>query len=199
MAAQGDEQAVTTLGYALLGLLAREPLSGYALTHVMRDRIGPAWRAGHSQIYPKLARLERRGLLTHELLEHADRPDAKRYSITSAGLHALAAWVTQPAPIPQLRDELLLKVYNAWLANPEDAATLIKAHRDQHAERLALYQGLLDDYLQPSWDHDHQALNSPWFGSIALMRWGLSYEREYVTWCDWLLSTLQPTANRQHD
>lgn len=52
---------MTTLGYAILGLLSRERLSGYDLTRGMRGRVGNFWSAKHSQIYPELARLEEGG------------------------------------------------------------------------------------------------------------------------------------------
>ncbi len=57
---------VSTLGYAVLGLLAREPASGYDLTRRMQAWIGFFWRAPHSRIYPELARLEAGGLVRHE-------------------------------------------------------------------------------------------------------------------------------------
>ncbi|HEY3085299.1 MAG TPA: PadR family transcriptional regulator [Candidatus Dormibacteraeota bacterium] len=49
--------AVTTLGYAILGLLARQSLSGYDLARRLRRPIGFYWTARHSQIYPELRRL----------------------------------------------------------------------------------------------------------------------------------------------
>ncbi len=45
------------MGYAILGLLAREALSGYDLSSRMRAPVGYFWEARHSQIYPELARL----------------------------------------------------------------------------------------------------------------------------------------------
>jgi DNA-binding PadR family transcriptional regulator len=57
------ERSTTTLGYAILGLLAREALSDYDLSSRMRARVGLFWQARHSQIYPELARLEEGGSL----------------------------------------------------------------------------------------------------------------------------------------
>jgi len=47
------------------------------------------WQARHSQIYPELARLEEKGLVTHQVVEQQDRPDKKVYSVTDSGLDAL--------------------------------------------------------------------------------------------------------------
>ncbi len=48
---------VTSLGYALLALLARTPLTGYDLAQRMLRSTDFFWTARHSQIYPELARL----------------------------------------------------------------------------------------------------------------------------------------------
>jgi DNA-binding PadR family transcriptional regulator len=94
----------STLGYALLGLLAREPLSGYDLAQRMKQRVGYFWQAaGHSHIYPELGRLEAGGLATHEVVAQDERPAKKVYAITDAGRAALRRWVTEPAPAPARR------------------------------------------------------------------------------------------------
>src|SRR5215469_6282498 len=54
---------ISTLGYALLTLLAREPLSGYDLAQRMKRPLGFFWQAQHSQIYPELAGLEEHGCM----------------------------------------------------------------------------------------------------------------------------------------
>src|SRR5918997_950310 len=92
---------MATLGYAILGLLSREELSGYDLAGRMQVRVGHFWEARHSQIYPELARLEEGGLVTHRVVEQEERPDKKVYEITPAGLAALKEWVTElPVPRP---------------------------------------------------------------------------------------------------
>src|ERR687885_279786 len=64
---------ITSLGYALLGLLAREPLSGYDLASRMKERVGFFWQARHSQIYPELGRLEGEGMVTHRVVEEQEQ------------------------------------------------------------------------------------------------------------------------------
>src|SRR6476646_1735266 len=77
----GPMHTTGTLGYALLGLLARQPRWGYDLARRMQEPIGYFWHANHSQIYPELAALETDGLVTHEVVQQWDRPDKKLYSI----------------------------------------------------------------------------------------------------------------------
>jgi hypothetical protein len=64
---------LSTLGYALLALLARGPRSGYDLAQRMNRPIGFFWQAQHSQIYPELARLEQLGWVTHQVIVQEDR------------------------------------------------------------------------------------------------------------------------------
>src|SRR4051794_29228186 len=87
---------ISTLGYALLALLEREPLSGYDLGQRMHKPIGFFWQAPRSQIYPELARLESLGYVLHEVIPQEDRPYKKLYTITEAGRLALKSWVSEP-------------------------------------------------------------------------------------------------------
>ena len=87
---------ISTLGFALLGLLAREPLSGYDLAQRLRGRIGFFWQARHSQIYPELARLVADGAVEFAVVTQQQRPDKKVYLITNTGRAALRVWVIAP-------------------------------------------------------------------------------------------------------
>ena len=137
---RAGEGGVSSLGYALLGLLARESLSGYDLARRMRDRIGYFWHARHSQIYPELARLERAGLVRHEVVQQRDRPHKKVYAATAAGEATLRDWVTSPLEPPGVRDELVLRAYSLWLADPDAAAALFRDQERIHLAQLARYE-----------------------------------------------------------
>jgi len=83
---------MSTLGYAILGLLAAQPRTGYDLAKLMRAPIGYMWTAHHSQIYPELARLEDDGRVSAAVIDGPGPRDNKRYEITPAGWHALQDW-----------------------------------------------------------------------------------------------------------
>jgi DNA-binding PadR family transcriptional regulator len=135
---------MTTLGFAILGLLARESLSGYDLTQRMKGRVGFFWGAGHSQIYPELARLEEGGFVTHSVVEQRERPDKKVFEITERGLEALKGWATEPPPRKPPKDELTLKAYSVWLADGAEAAKLFSDEGRRHEEQLARYEEIRD-------------------------------------------------------
>lgn len=174
----------------MLGLLAQEPLSGYDLKLRMERRVGNFWSAGHSQIYPELARLEAAGMVSHELVEQEGRPDKKVYEITPAGLEALKGWVVAPLEPRGARDELVLKAYSLWLAEPEEAIALFKEQERLHEERLRRYEEI-NAWMEREWGDDLGLPGSPRFASYAALRRGILNERGYVEWCGWVVDRLE--------
>jgi DNA-binding PadR family transcriptional regulator len=177
----------------LLGLLAQRERSGYDLAQAMKRPVGYFWQAGHSQIYPTLARLQARGLVTHRVVEQRDRPDKKVYALTAAGRDALRAWVTAPLDVPPVRDELVLKAYSLWLADPRAALALFREHERLHAERLAEYQNI-EARMRDSTGGVMPPADSPHFAAYATLQRGVGYEREYATWCRWVADQLEQVA-----
>jgi DNA-binding PadR family transcriptional regulator len=128
-----------TLGYALLGLLARQPLTGYDLTLRMNSPIGYMWAAHHSQVYPTLRDLERDGHVRHRVVDGRGPRDTKLYTITANGNRALRSWIASPLPPPESRSEFMLRVRALWMVSPDVARGLIRQARDHSSARLALY------------------------------------------------------------
>ncbi len=181
---------MTTLGYAILGLLSQEDLSGYDLAQRMAGRVGYFWSARHSQIYPELARLEGGGYVTHSVVEQTERPDKKVYRITTKGLEDLKHWVTQPPAPRPTRDELTLKAYSVWLADKEKAARLFREEGLRHEEQLAHYEGLRA-WMEGEHGPELRSPDSPWFAAYATLRRGIGYEREYAEWCRWMVESVE--------
>lgn len=181
---------ISTLGYALLGLLAREALTGYELTGRVRERIGFFWGARHSQIYPELAKLEGGGLVTYEPVEQEGKPDKKVYSITDPGFAALAEWAVMPVEPGPTRDEMTLKAYSVWAADPEKAAAMFRDEERRHRVQLAEYEGIRG-WMEREWAESLQEPGTPEFATYATLRRGLGYEREYAEWCGWLAESLE--------
>jgi DNA-binding PadR family transcriptional regulator len=188
--------SVTTLGYAILGLLSREALSGYDLSSRMRAPVGYFWEARHSQIYPELARLEELGLVSHHVVEQSDRPDKKVYEITPQGLRDLKGWVTEPPKPRAARDELVLKAYSVWLTEPKEALALIREEESRHVERLLEYERRAD-WMEREWGEETLRTDSPRFASYAALRRGIVYERGTVEWCRWVAERLERGAGER--
>jgi DNA-binding PadR family transcriptional regulator len=171
---------VSTLGYALLALVAKRPSSGYDLARRAHRPLGYFWTATYSQIHPQLRDLAAAGLLSVEAVPGPGPHDKRVYSITEAGRSALAAWVIQPPAREAERDELLLKAYALWIADPVAARRFALEQAEAHRQRLAEYEAIeIPDV--PS--------NHPDFGSVATLRYGLGYQRHRAEWCEWLAAS----------
>jgi DNA-binding PadR family transcriptional regulator len=171
-------------------LLSRERLSGYDLTRRMKGRVGYFWSARHSQIYPELARLQEGGYVTHSVVEQQERPDKKVYEITAEGLRTLKEWVVQPPVSKPSRDELVLKAYSIWLADPEEAARLFRAEGLRHEEQLAHYEELRVR-MQGEWGEEIHRPDSPRFATHAALTRGIIYERGSAEWCRWVADSIE--------
>lgn len=202
MTAVRDPQKVSSLGYALMCLLARRDRSGYELSQFTRPpRNFLLWSAGHSQIYPELARLTKAGLVEFSAVARTNRRDKKIYSLTPKGRARLTEWVLErPRPTP-FRQELALKVHANWLADPAQAALLIREQAAMaqseidmiaaHGRRLERRYGIT---FPPAADHNL-------FGTYANIRYAIGSRRQLIEWCEWLegelLSVAEAPAERR--
>jgi DNA-binding PadR family transcriptional regulator len=180
----------STLGFAILGLLARQPCSGYELAARLRAPVGYYWTARHSQIYPELDRLRSAGLVSFETAPGPGPWDKKVYAATEAGVATLRDWVTR-APGPHTpRDELMLKVYAIWLADRSAAIAMVRDQADAHARRLAEYEAI-KSRVHARHGGGPPAVGSPDFGGYATLMLGISHERDHLDWCHWLTGCLE--------
>lgn len=180
----------TTLGYALLGLLARRPMTGYDLARSMTEPIGFFWTAKHSQIYPELARLTDAGFARYDVIDGPGPRDTKRYEITREGDSCLREWLVEPMPPEQPRDKFMLKVWSLWALDREAATALIAAQRDVHERQLAGYQDA-ETYQRARFGAMLDDPADEAFASHAVLHRGIAYERMALDWCDWLLHRLR--------
>ena len=126
--------------HAFLALLGDQPRHGYdlklALEQLFSDVL-PPMNAG--QVYTTLARLERDGLVQSAHVAQSNRPDKRVYALTPAGREALAVWLAEPAPGPQLKDEFVMKLIVARLPGVDgghDAVALIARQRRAYLQSL---------------------------------------------------------------
>src|SRR6188508_3579467 len=88
---------LVSLRMAALGLLAREPASGYDLLRTFEQSMANVWPATQSQLYGELNKLAADGLI--EVSDVGPR-GRKEYQVTDAGRTELIRWVTNPRDDP---------------------------------------------------------------------------------------------------
>jgi DNA-binding PadR family transcriptional regulator len=178
---------VNTLGYAILGLVAVQPRTGYEITQKMKVPIGYMWTARHGQIYPELARLTDVGLLTSTVVRGRGPHDTKRYSITEEGIRALQDWVDAPL-VEEPRSELLLRIRSSWLISPDRALAFIAKQRQWYQQRLASYRN--DELLGAIEGADVDDPSTAAFGGYSTLRYGINRMEMTIAWLDWVAERL---------
>src|SRR5580765_3068336 len=106
------------LRYALLGALADQPRTGYALLKNFEQSLAYAWPASHSQIYPELARLLDEGLIEQT---GSGARNSKTYAVTEAGLADVRRWLLETTPDRRVRSEAALRGFFLWLLDTDEA------------------------------------------------------------------------------
>ena len=189
---------MTTLEYMLLGILAREPLSGYDLASRLKQRPAPFWPISHTQIYPALRELEQQGLARYHIVEqHAGRPNKKVYEVTEEGRAALRQWVESPTSPVILRDEFFLKASSLWLADPAQAMERFREQAQLHQERLEFHERVLQEKQSAE---SAKSQKADFFEVRDLVfQYAIGYERNYLAWCQGVLQYLEQQKHLQEE
>ena len=108
---------MSSLDYALLGLLADTPMNGYDLKKAFELSLLHAWAAQHSQIYPALGKLERAGFI--EVAETGTR-SSKVYRANAARRRGDPGLASNRS-VRTVRNEAALRTFFYWMLPPEKA------------------------------------------------------------------------------
>jgi DNA-binding PadR family transcriptional regulator len=124
------------LKFALLGLLAKNPMHGYDLKNALEQALGGHWEINFGQIYTTLGRLERDRLVV-VVAEDQDGRGKKTYRISPDGRKELDGWLDEPVEKPrQMRDEFFLKLIIGRLAGEADPAQAIDRQRRAYLQQM---------------------------------------------------------------
>lgn len=181
-----------TLGYAILGLLAVQPRTGYDIAKLMRVPVGYLWSASHSRIYPELQTLEDAGLVQHTVIDGPGPRDNRRYTVTTRGREALQEWADSALPAQPARSELMLRVRTLWTVSPERALRFLADVRLDSEHRLETYHQIEQEFADEG--DRHRVPDTPEFWSYATLRAGISYEHHLIAWCQWLTEEVRRPA-----
>jgi DNA-binding PadR family transcriptional regulator len=156
---------LTGNSYALLALLDRfGELTSYEIKDALESSVENFWPVPHTTAYQEPARLESGGYLSSR--QEVGGRRRRRYALTDAGRKALRDWADEPvAAPPQLRDELLLKIFAG--ADPDPLLE----------ERLDFYRRKVEEletYLEAV------KLAPGWTGPATVLRAGITYNRQQI-------------------
>jgi DNA-binding PadR family transcriptional regulator len=138
----------TVSSYAVLGLLAIKPWTGYELTQQATRSLRFAWPKSERLLYAEPRKLVDLGwATTHQ--EVVGGRTRNVYEITDDGREALEAWVTTRPEPPQLEAEALLRVLFAEHGSPANALASLDELREDaaalEAQVVEINRSYLDD------------------------------------------------------
>jgi DNA-binding PadR family transcriptional regulator len=125
------------LRYALLGALADQPRTGYALLKHFEQSLAYAWPSSHSQSIGVCAAAGRRAYRT----DGSGARNSKTYAVTDRGLAEVRRWLRESEPDRRVRSDAALRTFFLWLLEPAESVERLDAER-------TYWQGVLDEFLR---------------------------------------------------
>ena len=125
-----------SLPHALLGLLNYGPATGYDLKATFEKSINLFWNASLPQIYRTLNQMEKKGWLSFKV-EHQDgKPSRKIYTLTDTGQKELQKWLSMPPEFPQIKNNMLAKIFFGNQMDKKDLAVNLRKWRERYVKSL---------------------------------------------------------------
>ncbi|WP_303870825.1 PadR family transcriptional regulator [Acetobacterium wieringae] len=130
--------------YILLGLMAKQPQTGYSIKKSIENEFRHFWQESFGQIYPTLKLLVYEGFADCADTETSEnRRRTITYTITEKGRLELKRWLSEAPDIEKLRYEILLKVSFGTAAEPEIIDEHLNAFIERNENALAEIEGFL--------------------------------------------------------
>lgn len=177
--------------YAILGLLAIEPMSGYDIRKFVKEVLSNFWNESYGRIYPLLAELTQQGLATRRLQKQDGKPNRHVYQITSRGRTELQAWLRLPPQPLQIRNEASLKLFlGANLSIGENLQAIERVRDGLLREKAALAR--FEKAQAGERDSSDQ-----WEYFALILRLGQLLNEARLRWCDEASARLERRSRRQ--
>lgn len=171
--------------FAILGFLSLGPMSGYDIKKLVAESTENFWSESFGQIYPALRRLTEAGLIEQSAAPSEGGRRRHVYAINAAGSAALAVWLRQPAELPQVRIELMLKLFFGSRCDRATNRAQILAYREQMVNDLERYRSITERL------HRERAAAADLPYWLLTLRFGERDRTAHIEWCDEALAVLE--------
>jgi len=169
---------MNTLGYAILGLIDKQKITGYDLTKIFNDSIADFWSAKQSQIYPELKKMVDAGLIEYETVIQGEVLEKKVYSITEQGKKKLQQWMLEEEPpVSQSKDIFKLRLYFAEHLTLEQTIDKLAKQQDECKKLLIRYITKVEEY-------NNTSVSDKDVGDFLLLRGAISRLEAHISWLD---------------
>ena len=121
-----------SLNHAILGLLSREPMSGYEIKKIFQGTPFFHWSGNNNQIYKAFSELLDEGFVAREVLHQEGAPSKHIYTITDAGREEFRRWMVDATEEPFFKKQILIKLALADRLKRAELESML----DQYAETV---------------------------------------------------------------
>jgi DNA-binding PadR family transcriptional regulator len=177
----------TPLEYAILGLLAERPRTGYAVRKVFEKTPMGHYSSSPGSIYPALRRLEEKGLVETDSSEGWSSRRVRFFRPTGEGIAALKSWLKKPVGPNDVRDsmpELILRfAFMDRLTTVKDRKRFIASLARELDGYIRELESFLSDFP------DQMSKQGMW-----AFENGLGVYRAHAAWTDEVLDRLGGTG-----
>ena len=169
------------LKYAILGLVNREPMTGYDIKKAFDSRGHTNfWHAEHSQIYPEMKKLVAEGLVEYETVIRGEKLETKLYRITPAGKKDFHDWLRDDVEIERTyKDVFRLRTFFNDNMTKEEYLKLLRSQLMQHKQK----RDMLKFYIET----DFPVLprfKTKQMGDYLVLDGAVRRETTYVEWLE---------------
>ena len=133
-----------SLNHVILGLLNREPLTGYEVKKIIQNKPFMHWSGNNNQIYKAFAELLDEGFVTKEVQHQDGSPSKNIYTITDDGLNELKNWLLSVTDEPAFNKQILIKLALANRLKRDDLEKMLASYADVVKMQAALSERELD-------------------------------------------------------
>lgn len=167
------------LKYAILGLVNRQPMTGYDIKKSFEGRaLTSFWHAEHSQIYPELKKLVEEGSLEFTTDIRGEKMETKIYTITPAGKEDFLSWLKDDVPVERTyKDIFRLRTFYSDQMDKDDFSSLLESQLKQHTERRDRLVGVRSSVFA-----DKEPTSRSDLGDYMVLNGAILREDAYIEW-----------------
>ncbi|OGF49253.1 MAG: hypothetical protein A2231_06335 [Candidatus Firestonebacteria bacterium RIFOXYA2_FULL_40_8] len=133
-----------SLNHVILGLLTREPLTGYEMKKIIQATPFMYWSGNNNQIYKAFVVLLDEGFVTKEVQHQDGLPSKNIYTITNDGINELNKWLLSVTDVPIFKKQFLIKLALAYRLKRSDLESILTSYENVVKMQLILSERELD-------------------------------------------------------
>lgn len=147
-----------SLNHVILGLVSREPLTGYEIKKIIQNTPFLYWSGNNNQVYKAFAELLDEGFVTKEVQHQEGSPSKNIYTITDDGLNELKSWLLSVTDEPVFKKQILIKLALANQLKRGDLENMLDSYADVVRMQAALSERELDKCYFAEQEHSNKVL-----------------------------------------